>query len=162
MAITKAIVGGEFDNASVGAAWVYTRSGGAWTQQGSKLVGTGSIGKAGQGGSVSLSADGNTAIVSGPGDNSNIGAVWVYARGGGTWSQQGSKLVGTGSVGAASQGVSVSLSADGNTAIVGGINDNSEVGAAWVFTRSGSTWAQQGSKLVGTGSAGLLIKAVYL
>ncbi len=149
-----AIVGGEFDNASVGAAWVYTRSGGAWAQQGSKLVGTGSIGKAGQGGSVSLSADGNTAIVSGPGDNSNIGAVWVYARGGGTWSQQGSKLVGTGSVGAASQGVSVSLSADGNTAIVGGINDNSEVGAAWVFTRSGSTWAQQGSKLVGTGSAG--------
>jgi hypothetical protein len=28
----------------------------------------------------------------------------------------------------------VSLSADGNTAIVGGFFDNGEVGAAWVFT----------------------------
>jgi hypothetical protein len=34
--------------------------------------------------------------------------------------QQGSKLVGTGAVGQAFQGVSVALSADGSTAIVGG------------------------------------------
>ena len=37
-------------------------------------------------------------------------------------------------MGAAKQGFSVSLSADGNTAIVGGPGDNSDVGAAWVFT----------------------------
>ena len=48
--------------------------------------------------------------------------------------QQGAKLVGTGAVGAAEQGRSVALSADGNTAVVGGYNDNSQVGAAWVFT----------------------------
>jgi hypothetical protein len=36
------------------------------------------------------------------------------------FAQQGPKLVGTGSVGPATQGFSVSLSADGNTAIVGG------------------------------------------
>ncbi|WP_204270774.1 hypothetical protein, partial [Escherichia coli] len=40
--------------------------------------------------------------------------------------QQGSKLVGTGAVGAPpTHGWSVSLSADGNTAIVGGFADNS-------------------------------------
>jgi hypothetical protein len=48
------------------------------------------------------------------------------------FSQQGPKLVGTGAVGNANQGVSVSLSADGNTAIVGGNADNSNAGAAWV------------------------------
>jgi hypothetical protein len=50
--------------------------------------------------------------------------------------QQGPKLVGTGAVGSALQGASVSLSADGNTAIVGGPADNSLAGAAWVFAAS--------------------------
>ena len=49
------------------------------------------------------------------------------------FSQQGPKLVGTGAVGSAQQGRAVSLSADGNTAIVGGYGDNSNAGAAWVF-----------------------------
>ena len=69
-------------------------------------------------------------------------------------SQLPSKLVGTGAVGTAEQGWSVALSADGNTAIVGGIVDNRLTGAAWVFTRSGGVWTQQGSKLVGTGAVG--------
>jgi hypothetical protein len=64
------------------------------------------------------------------------------------WTQQGSKLVGTGAVGSAQQGFSVALSADGNTAIVGGNHDNGG-GAAWVYTRSGGVWTQQGSKLGG-------------
>ncbi len=46
-------------------------------------------------------------------------------------------------------GGSVALSADGNTALVGGPSDNGDGGAAWVFTRSGTTWEQQGAKLAG-------------
>ncbi len=149
-----AIVGGSADNTNQGAAWIFTRSGSTWTQQGSKLVGTGNIGAAQQGVSVSLSADGNTAIVGGSADNTNLGAAWIFTRSGGVWTQQGNKLVGTGNVGAAQRGVSVSISADGNTAIVGGSADNTNQGAAWIFTRSGSTWTQQGSKLVGTGNIG--------
>ena len=90
----------------------------------SKLVGTGAIGTAQQGYSVSLSADGNTAIVGGFGDNGYTGAAWVFTRSGGVWTQQGSKLVGTGATGPAQQGNSVALSSDGNTAIVGGHSDN--------------------------------------
>ena len=60
------------------------------------------------------------------------------------FTQQGQKLVGTGAVGSADQGFSVALSADGNTAIVGGYGDNSNAGAAWVYTRSGGVWTQQG------------------
>src|SRR5258708_18023077 len=69
------------------------------------------------------------------------------------FTQQGPKLVGTGAVGGAEQGSSVALSADGNTAIVGGPG-GSPNGAVWVFTRSGSAWTQQGSKLVGTSAVG--------
>ena len=150
-----AIIGGYNDNSSQGAAWVFTRSGGMWTQQGNKLIGTGAVGDARQGYSVSLSADGNTAIVGAPNDNGQVGAVWIFTRINGIWTQQGNKLVGTGAIGFGQQGYNVSLSADGNTAIVGGYTDNSLIGAAWIFTRSGNSWTQQGSKLVGTGATGV-------
>jgi hypothetical protein len=149
-----AIVGGTYDNSGAGAAWVFTRSGSAWTQQGAKLVGTGAVGGANQGYSVALSGDGNTAIVGGPFDNGYVGTAWVFTRSGGLWSQQGAKLVGTGAVGSATQGWSVAVSGDGNSAIVGGPQDNNNVGAAWVFTRSAGVWTQQGAKLIGTGAVG--------
>jgi len=148
------ITGGNMDNNNQGAAWVFTRNGTVWTQQGNKLTGTGSIGAANQGIAVSMSADGNTAIVGGNGDKSNQGAVWIYSRTGNVWSQQGTKLVGSGNSGAAYQGSSVAISADGNTVIEGGYWDNSNMGAAWIFTSNGSIWAQQGNKLVGSGTAG--------
>jgi hypothetical protein len=149
-----AVVGGLADNGFAGAAWVYTRTGGVWSQQGAKLVGTGAVGNAQQGASVAVSADGNTAVVGGGTDNSNIGAVWVYTRNAGVWSQQGAKLVGTGASGAAEQGVSVAVSADGNTAIEGGLIDGGGTGASWVFTRSSTVWTQQGAKLAGTDAVG--------
>jgi hypothetical protein len=124
---------GGYQDGAFGAAWVFTRSGGLWAQQGSKLVGTGATAGARQGYSVALSADGNTAIVGGLNDNVFAGAAWVFTRSGGIWSQQGNKFLGTGAAGAAQQGYSVALSGDGRTAIVGGDNDNSGVGAAWPF-----------------------------
>jgi Secretion system C-terminal sorting domain len=149
-----ALVGGFADSLSMGAAWVFTRTAGVWTQQGSKLVGTEAVGNAGQGHSVSLSSDGNTALIGGNTDSSYTGAAWVFTRTGGVWKQQGNKLVGAGAVGAAEQGYSVSLSADGNTALVGGYTDSNHTGAAWVFARTGEVWTQQGGKLVGSGSTG--------
>jgi hypothetical protein len=154
-----AIMGGPADNGSVGAAWVFTRAGGVWSQQ-AELVATDAVCLAEQGSSVSLSDDGNTAIVGGPFDNNAVGAAWVFTRSGGVWSQQ-AKLVGTGAVGPlpAEQGFSVSLSGDGNTALVGGVTDNNSAGAAWVFTLSGGVWGQQ-AKLVGTGAIGPSDKAI--
>ena len=148
-----AIMGGDHDNSSAGAAWVFIRSGGVWTQQGAKLVGSGAVGAAQQGFSVALSADGNTAIVGGNTDNSQAGAAWVYTRSAGLWHQQ-AKLIGTGGVNAPQLGAAVALSADGNTAVVGGYFDNSGAGAVWVFTRSAGLWSQQGARLVGSNAAG--------
>ena len=111
-----------------------------FVQQGLKLVGSGS-GQSNQGISVALSADGNTAIVGGLTDSGIVGAAWVFTRSGGVWTQQGPKLVASDAVGPqAQQGSAVALSADGNTAIVGGRGDSNFVGAAWVYTRSGGVW----------------------
>ena len=155
-----AIVGGDGDSfspfddvnpdpGSLGAAWIWTRSSGVWVQ-GPKLVGSGAV-RAAQGNAVSISADGNTAIVGGPFDNGDVGAAWIWTRSGGAWSQQGPKLVGSGALKVARQGWSVALSADGQTALVGGSFDDANTGAAWVWTKSGGVWSQQGPKLVGSG-----------
>jgi hypothetical protein len=118
-----------------------------FVQQGSKLTASDENGTGHFGGSVAVSADGGTALIGGPFDNNSAGAAWVFTRSGSTWTQQGSKLTASDENGTGQFGSRVALSADGNTALIGGIGDNSDVGAAWVFTRSGSTWTQQGSKL---------------
>ena len=113
--------------------WIFTRSGGVWTQQGPKLIGTGFVGNGDQGYSVSISSNGNTAIEGAPYDNVSIGAVWVFTRNNGVWTQQGTKLIGTGAVGGPRHGYSVAISSNGGTFIEGGQNDNTGLGAAWVF-----------------------------
>src|SRR3954454_8087700 len=69
------------------------------------------------------------------------------------FAQQGPKLVGTGGAGTPEQGYAVALSADGNTAVVGGANDSSNSGAAWIWSRSGGAGTQQ-AKLAGSGAVG--------
>jgi hypothetical protein len=129
------------------------------------------VGGAHQGTSVALSADGNTALIGGPNDNpwdrsvpfglGPAGAAWVFTRNGGVWTQEGEKLVSTGAMGSARQGMSVALSADGNVAIVGGLAGDGGVGAASVFTRSGGTWTQ-GEKVVSAGAVGTFSPSVAL
>lgn len=150
-----AVIGACTDNNGIGAAYVFTRENGIWTQQ-QKLVPTGAIGKADIGASVTISADGNTIAIGGETDNNYIGAVWVFTKSNGMWSQQGAKLVGNGFIGFSQQGISISISADGNTIVEGGSHDNSSVGAVWVFGRNNGVWSQQGSKLIGSGANMLL------
>ncbi|HYW46098.1 MAG TPA: hypothetical protein VE959_24755 [Bryobacteraceae bacterium] len=171
-----AIAGFSGENNSAGAAWVFTRTNGSWNQQGNALVPSDASGHAQFGSSVGISGDGNTAVVGGPNDNPQgpagsatcvangcIGAAWIFARSNGAWSQQGSKLVGSGSVNSTSlsgangygvaQGTSVAISDDGNTVLSGGPLDDSLIGATWVFTRGNGAWSQQGPKLSGSGLA---------
>jgi hypothetical protein len=142
-----AVVGGVTDNGQTGAIWIFFRTNGVWAQQGSKLTGIGGGIGSRVGVSVAISADGNTVIAGGSANAANLGAAWIFVRNGVTWSQQGSKLIGTGNVGYAQQGTAVALSADGNTAVSYGSADNNNQGAAWVFNRNGTTWSQQGAKL---------------
>ena len=78
----------------------------------------------------------------------NAGAAWIFTRTGSEWSGA-TELVPTGQTGTAATefGFGVALSAAGDTALVTGREDNNGVGSAWVFVRTGESWAQQGPKL---------------
>ena len=78
-----------------------------------------------------------------------------FHKGEGGWEQQGPKLAaGPEQLGEGRYGSSVSISADGNTALVGARTDSNGAGAAWALARSGATWSQLGAKLVGAGESG--------
>ncbi len=153
---TTAVIGDPGDNGGAGAAWVFTRSeGGAWTQQSGKLTGSGEEGEGRFGTSVGLSAEGDAALIGGPGDAGKVGAAWVFTLSGEAWSEQGTKLTGTGESGAGEFGRSVALSKQGTTALIGAPGDSSQVGAAWAFAASSEgAWSQQGEKLTGSGESG--------
>lgn len=147
--------GSKGGGGSPGGVWVFVRSGEKWSQQGEMLLSKEESSEADFGQSVALSSEGNTALIGAPQDLGNTGAAWVYVRTGETWSQQGGKLTGEEEVGKdVFFGDSVALSADGNTALIGGPGDDSVVGAAWAFARSGGKWSQQGAKLTGKLTSG--------
>jgi hypothetical protein len=137
-----------------GAVSVYVRVSGAWVRQallngGEEESSGGRFGRA-----VALSADGNTALVGAPADGSSAGAAWIFTRSGATWTQQGAKLLPSNETGSGRFGYAVALSADGSTALIGAPANNSFTGAAWSFTRSGSSWAQGQTFTAGEGEVG--------
>jgi len=150
---TRAIVGAHFDDATggynSGAAYVFTRSGTSWVQE-SKLVPSDSEAGARFGNSCSISSDGTRAIVGARLDDAtgglNSGAAYVFTRSGTSWAQE-IKLVPSDSEVSAYFGNSCSISSDGTRAIVGAYLDDAtggaNSGAAYVFTRSGTSWAQE-------------------
>ncbi len=167
--------GAQDDNAASrsGAVYVFRRIGGAWSQQAYiKASNTERLDEFGF--SVSLSSDGNTLAVGARFENSSStgvngaqddntaslsGAVYVFRRIGGAWSQQAYiKALNTRAFG--SFGRSVSLSANGNTLAVGatgdagsstgvnGAQDDNTVfnsGAVYLFrfNTTSSIWSQQ-------------------
>lgn len=126
-----------------------------------KLMGAGESGQGQFGWSVALSADGDTALVGAPWDHGFDGAAWVFTRVGAAWRQQGPKLTAADESGAANFGSSVALSADGNTALIGGPQDQIYLGAAWVFTRAGSAWHET-QKLSGSADESSLGSSVSI
>jgi hypothetical protein len=157
-----------------GQAWVFVRSGSGWTEQ-AQLTRPGGAGGEGFGCSVALSAGGDTAVVGAPGRSASpgspaiAGAALVFTREGQTWSEQAQltpsdeanpgkeacdNFANANGLYASGFGFSVALSGEGKTVLVGNGADNQDRGAAWVFTSLGSTWAQQGPKLIPTGESG--------
>jgi hypothetical protein len=145
-----ALLGNEADETSRGGALVFVRSGSTWSQQGGVLRGAEQVGQAKFGDGVALSGDGSTALIGARGDKENEGSGYVFTRSGETWTQQGPRLAGNEETSLGQLGTSVALSADGDTALLGGWGDASWAGAAWVFTRSGESWTEQGPKLTGS------------
>ncbi|XZZ37409.1 histidine kinase [Microbulbifer sp. TRSA002] len=167
------IDGDQSDNSAKdsGAVYLFTRVDSAWVQQ-AYLKASNTNGSDRFGISVSLSADGHTLTVGAPGESSSAngingdqfdnganfaGAAYVFARLDEVWRQQ-AYLKASNTDAGDRFGISISLSADGHTLVVGadseessttGVNgdqsDNSAdyAGAAYIFTRVDGVWAQQ-------------------
>lgn len=143
-----------------GAVYVFARKAGIWSQEAYvKSSNTGGPVVGYQFGySVSLSSDGSTLAVGQTSDPSNAtgingdqkntaapdsGAVFVFARDGGSWSQQAYVKPWNTTQRGVLFGYSVGLSGDGNTMGVGTYDEDRGRGAVYVFTRKASKWAQQ-------------------
>lgn len=160
---TYAVVAGKYHQTSgltnAGALYVFTRSGSTWTQQQKITVSSPEVNHQ-LGADGQMSSDGNYIIASGTGDSSYSGAAFVFNRSGSTWSQQ-AKLVSTDLDANDSFGNSASINSDGTYAVVGCSGEDggvgsplAQAGAAYVFTRSGSTWTQQAKLVASVQNAG--------
>jgi hypothetical protein len=141
--------------ADAGAVYVFTRSGSTWTQQ-AKITASDAQAYDAFGISVSMSSDGTYAIVGsyneagGAGDPlSGAGSAYIFTRSGSSWTQQAILRASDAQVNDFF-GVKVSMSSDGSYVIVGAHQEDggagdplSAAGAAYIFTRSGSTWTEQ-------------------
>ena len=153
-----AVIGAPGDAVTIGdplgSAYVFTRSGSTWTQQ-SKLTASDAARGDEFGRTVSIS--GNTVLIGAQGSTGNSfdsGAAFVFIRAGdGTWTQQ-AKLAA--SDGARNDLFGGSVSISGDTAVIGAFFDGDNgflSGSAYVFVRSGSSWAQQAKLLAGDGAS---------
>lgn len=138
-----------------GAAYVFARTGTTWTQQ--------AYLKASNGGTrdrfgTSVAISGDTILVGAPEAASDSGIVYVFKRTGTTWTEQ---AVLTASNADVNDAFGFSIGISGDTAVVGALNEQSNQrtitngptastnntagasGAAYVFVRTGDSWAQQ-------------------
>lgn len=162
---TVGINGNQTDNSkgNAGAVYVFVRDGATWSQQ-AYLKASNTDSPDSFGSSVAVSGDtvavGAWCESSANGDQANndafcAGAVYVFVRNGTTWTQQayikasnidngdafGRKIALSGDTLA----VGAQFEESAARGINGNQNDNSQLssGAAYVFQRTGQTWAQQ-------------------
>jgi hypothetical protein len=157
---------------AAGAGYVFTKSGTTWSQRAYLKASNPRYGNY-LGYSGALSSDGSTIVLGAPGQASHAigingdeldqsaidsGAAYVYTvNGSGIWSQQ-AYIKPSNTAPGSYFGNAVAISADGATIAVGSQNESnlaqginapqsgtsaSLVGAAYVFTRVGSTWSQE-------------------
>jgi FG-GAP repeat len=104
------------------------------------------------GGPVAI--EGNTLVIGAPaqafGDNHSQGAAYIYEKSGDNWIEQAELadlLEGT-----ADDSLGTSVAISGDTVIVGAPGINGDIGGAFVYVRSGTTWTRQ-AKLTATGAS---------
>ena len=106
-------------------------------QQGAKIAALAQTPYSEVGLAVTISESGSTALVGSFGPGDGRGAAWVFSQTRSGWVQEGGELVARDEIGQGLFGISVALSADGQTALIGGADDDHIDGSGWVFTRAG-------------------------
>ena len=136
---TYIAVGAHSEN----SVFVFTRSGSTWTEQAKCQPSDGPY-NTNFGGTLDINSDG-TYFITGDAYKSGGGSAYVFTRSGSTWTQQ-AKLLSTDLEASDYFGLDVAINSDATYAIIGAAFEDtglSNAGAAYIFTRSGSTWTQQ-------------------
>jgi hypothetical protein len=106
---------------------------------------------------VSISNDGSTALAGADRDDSSKGAAYIFEKGGSGWSN----MTETGKLTASVRGdynhfgISVSISNDGSTVLVGAYRYNSGRGGVYIFEKGGSGWSNMTETTILSASDGL-------
>ena len=115
----------ETDGMKVGSADVFTSSGGTWTRQ-EKLTAEDGDEEDLFAASIALSSDGRTALAGARGDKDpngmRAGSAYVFRSNDGTWTQKG-KLTAEDGDERDNFGISVAVSGDGGTGLIGAAGD---------------------------------------
>lgn len=136
------LVGAKADDdgaSNAGSVYVFERNGERWTEV-NKLHASIPDQNANFGAAIALSDDGNTALI-GARNEGAAGAAYIFVRQGEAWIEQArltAPPLGEGGF----YGASVSLSGDGNAALVGAPEDQIR-GAAYLYLRQGDQWIGQ-------------------
>ena len=133
-----------------GSAWVFSRFGGSWSEE-QEVVAT--DGSRGDQFGLAVAIDGDTAVVgalfdSFGGENA-VGSGYVFVRSGDSWIRQQRLTANDADSG---DGFGKAVDIEGETVIVGASEHNNSTGAAWVFSRSGTVWTEQGELVADDGS----------
>ena len=136
-----------------GAVFVFSHSGDTWSQQAYVKPWNTTTPGVLFGYSVGLNGNGDTLGVGSYGDDGRRGAVYVFTRNNGTWSQQ-MRVTGSKGVPGDYLGCSLAISDDGNTIISGTVDDKyntpeagdpekESIGGIYVFVRAAGKWSEQ-------------------
>ncbi|HEY0465503.1 MAG TPA: hypothetical protein VGC79_14910 [Polyangiaceae bacterium] len=143
--VVVGVPGGTSQTVGPGAAFVFVRDANVWPLQQDALTAQGGPEQDLFGTSVALSGD--TAVIGAPGTTVSghvgQGAAYVFGRSAGVWEKQGSALVAP--EGEASDAFGSAVAIFDDTIVIGA--PGSAPGRAYVFSRTGTTWAQQGAAL---------------
>jgi hypothetical protein len=145
MSGSTAVIGAPFDdvgeNLRQGAVHVYTRNAsGDWVHRQKLTAAAGSTDDR-MGTAVAIS--GNTVIAGAPmsdAGGSNRGAAHVFVLSGTCWVEQATLVASNGAFG---DDFGRAVAIEGQFAVVGAPRVGSDVGAAYVFSRTGSTWTER-------------------
>ncbi len=140
----RMVIGAPDRLSASGAAHVFVRSGASWTLE-ATVRASDPAGNARFGDAVAI--DGDTIAIGAIGYNQSRGAVYVFVRSGSSWAQQQRLTLGNGS---ANDRLGLAVALDGDALIAGAPGRDglaADQGAAYLWRRSGGSWALESTLL---------------
>jgi hypothetical protein len=123
-----------------GSTYVFTRNGAIFVES-QILTPSNRSNRDGFGYAVTLSDDGSIALIGAATKNNDQGVAYIFTRNGGSFSQ--SQILTNSDAGQFDRfGGKVALNGAGDLAVIGASSKNNAQGAAYVFTRTGTTFNQ--------------------